>query len=108
LIYLVVPIMTMQLLLLSSFFRVTTEFGYDAALPAPTGAGENWGPAPGADGFGAAAGFEAATGAANVRGGGCRRHKQEDICCWQRLFETSPAQTFLGNTPWVPSCAVCL
>ena len=69
-IYLVVPIMTMQLLLLSSYFRVTTEFGYDAALPAPTGAGENWGPAPGADGFGAAAGFEAATGAANVRGGG--------------------------------------
>jgi hypothetical protein len=38
-------------------------FGYEAALPAPTGAGENWGPAPGAgDGFGAAPGFEAAPG----------------------------------------------
>jgi deferrochelatase/peroxidase EfeB len=40
-----------------------SDFGYEAALPAPTGAGENWGPAPGApDAFGAAPGFEAATG----------------------------------------------
>lgn len=41
---------------------VFADFGYEAALPAPTGAGDNWGPPP-AEGFGAATGFEAATGA---------------------------------------------
>lgn len=45
-----------------------TDFGYDAALPAPTGAGENWGPAPGTDAFGAAPGFEAATGEFRIWG----------------------------------------
>jgi hypothetical protein len=61
--YPLVPDSLLPAVLCCAVLCICSDFGYEAALPAPTGAGENWGPAPGApDAFGAAPGFEAATG----------------------------------------------